>query len=221
MYYLQIPTIMKARLLFVFLLSTALSASAQFDVRAYGGLNVVQLSTDDGTSLIDGVLHRRSISGRPGYQFGAAVLFGERFYVQPGVQLTTVSTEIVNENTVTGVELTDETTLKMISVPLRVGFRLIDPEVENMFNVRIFGGFDGHHVTSVKHNVNDPNTGDYDEGDYSNLILNADFGLGIDILFLYIETGYQLGISPVHTGGDQAKANSFYANLGLRFSFGY
>lgn len=212
---------MKARVLFIVLLSAAFSASAQFDVRGYGGVNVVQLSTDQGTSLIDGVLHNRSVSGRPGYQFGVAVLFGERFYVQPGLQWTSVSTEVVNENTASGVELTDETTVSMISVPLRVGFRLIDPEVENMFNVRVWGGFDGHHVTSVDHSVNNPNTGDIDEGDYSNLIVNADFGLGIDVLFLFIETGYQLGISPVYTGGDQAKANSFYANLGVRFSFGY
>ena len=181
----------------------------------------MQLSTDQGTSLIDGVLHNRSVSSRPGYQFGVAVLFGERFYIQPGFQWTTVSTKVVNENDVTGAELTDETTISMISVPLRVGFRLIDPEVENIFNIRVWGGFDGHHVTSVDHSVNNPNTGDIDDGDYSNLIVNADFGLGIDVLFFFIESGYQLGISPVYTGGDQAKANSFYANLGVRLSFGY
>jgi|GEM_PF-1768231 len=212
---------MKIKITLIALAFACLPAIAQIDVRAYGGVNVVQLSTDQGTSLIDEVIHNRSISGRPGYQFGAAVLFGERFYVQPGFQWTTVSTEVVNENTATGAELTDETTVSMISVPLRVGFRLIDPEVENMFNVRVWGGFDGHHVTSVDHSVNDPNTGAIDEGDYSNLIVNADFGLGIDILFFFIESGYQLGISPVYTGGDQAKANSFYANLGVRFSFGY
>ena len=212
---------MKIKITLIALAFACLPAIAQIDVRAYGGVNVVQLSTDQGTSLIDEVIHNRSISGRPGYQFGAAVLFGERFYVQPGFQWTTVSTEVVNENTATGAELTDETTVSMISVPLRVGFRLIDPEVVNMFNVRVWGGFDGHHVTSVDHSVNDPNTGAIDEGDYSNLIVNADFGLGIDILFFFIESGYQLGISPVYTGGDQAKANSFYANLGVRFSFGY
>ena len=212
---------MKIKITLIALAFACLPAIAQIDVRAYGGVNVVQLSTDQGESLIDEVTHNRSISGRPGYQFGAAVLFGERFYVQPGFQWTTLSTEVVNKNTATGAELTDETTVSMISVPLRVGFRLIDPEVENMFNVRVWGGFDGHHVTSVDHSVNDPNTGAIDEGDYSNLIVNADFGLGIDILFFFIESGYQLGISPVYTGGDQAKANSFYANLGVRFSFGY
>lgn len=212
---------MKVKLLALVMVFALAPAMAQFDIRGYGGMNVVQLSTDQGSSLIEGVLHDRSISGRPGYQFGVAVLFGERFYVQPGVQWSTIGTTVVNKNTVTGAELTDETTLKVISVPMKVGFRLIDPSTENMINVRLWGGFDGHHVMSVDHNVNDPATADLSEDDYSNLILNADFGLGIDILFLYIESGYQLGISPVHAGGDQAKANSFYANLGVRLSFGY
>lgn len=212
---------MKARLLVVMLALAAIPAMAQFDVRAYGGVNIVQLSTDQGTSLIDGVLHNKKVSGAPGYQFGAAVLFGERVFVQPGFQWTTISTTEVNENTVTGDELTDDVTLSMISVPLRVGVRLIDPTVENLFNIRIYGGVDGHHVTGVNHKENNPMTGDIDVDDFNNLIVNADFGLGIDFAFLYIESGYQLGISPVYAADSQAKANAFYANLGLRLSFGY
>jgi len=41
--------------------------------------------------------------------------------------------------------------LSAISVPLKFGFRLINPEDEDIFNVRIFGGFDGHHILSVNH----------------------------------------------------------------------
>lgn len=190
----------------------------KIDLRGYGGVNVTQLTSDQGTSLIDGVLHQRKVSGRPGYHFGAALTFGERFYVQPGFQYTTVSTEIVNENSVTGNELTDETKINMVSVPLRVGFRLINPETENLINVRLFGGFDGHHVMSVDHSTN---AGHEDLGadDYSNLIVNADFGMGIDVLFLFLDAGYQLGLTPIHKSGDNGKANSFYTNIGIRLSF--
>lgn len=200
-------------------IATSISLSAQhFDIRAYGGVNVLQLTSDQGTSLIDGVLHNRSVSGRPGFQYGAAVTFGDQFYVQPGIQFTTLSTTVTNENTTTGAELTDETTLSIISVPLKFGVRLVPPDAENWFNVRLFGGFDGHHVTSVDHGTNHPSTGDLDEDDYTNMILNADFGMGIDVLFLFVDAGYQLGLTPVHTGGDGAKSNAFYANLGLRIS---
>lgn len=192
--------------------------SQHFDIRGYAGIDILQLSTDEGTTLIDGVLHRREVSGRPGYQFGVAATFGDRFFVQPGFQWSTLSTTVVNENTVTGDELIDETTLNIISVPLKVGIRLIDPDTENLFNVRVFGGFDGHHVTSVNHETNDPNTEDLDEDDYNNLIINADFGLGLDVFIFFIDAGYQLGITPVHTNGDNAKANAFYTNLGIRIS---
>ena len=195
------------------------SISAQnFDVRAYGGFNVLQLSSDQGTSLINGALHNQTVSGRPGYQIGAAVTFGERFFVQPGFQHSVLSTKFVNKNTVSGTELTDETTLKAISIPLKVGFRLIDPEVENIFNVRILGGIDGHHILSVNHSTKSGNIDDISVDDYNNLIVNADFGMGIDLLFLFVDFGYQLGLTPVHSGADQAKSNAFYGNLGLRIS---
>jgi hypothetical protein len=206
-------------LLLVSLMSLTISYAQSFDIRAYGGMNVLQLTTDNGTSIINGVLHSKNVSGRPGYQFGAAVTFGERFYVQPGIEWATISTKIVNTNSSTGKELTDETTLSMFSVPLKVGFRLIDPEKENLFNVRIFAGFDGHHITKVNHITKSDAYDEITKDDYTNLIMNADFGMGIDIFIFYIDLGYQLGLSPVHTSGDMAKANSFYGNFGLRFSF--
>ena len=206
-------------LFFAVALASSTSFGQHFDIRAYGGFNVLQLTSDKGTSLIDGVLHSQKVSGRPGAQFGAALTFGSRFYVQPGFQYAILSSEVVNENTVSGEELLDETTINVISVPLKVGVRLIDPETENLFNVRVFGGFDGSHVVSVDHSTKSDGLGDIDDSDFSNLIVAADFGLGLDIFIFYIDMGYQLGLTPVYTGGDNAKANAFYSNIGLRLSF--
>jgi len=205
--------------LFAIVLAFGVSYGQHFDIRAYGGFNVLQLTSDQGTSLIDGVLHNQKVSGRPGGQFGAALTFGSRFYVQPGFQYAIISTEVVNENSVTGDELVDQTTINTISVPLKVGFRLIDPETENLFNVRVFGGFDGSHVISVDHSTKSNGIDDIEASDFSNLIVSADFGLGIDIFIFYIDMGYQLGLTPVYTGGDDSKANAFYSNIGLRLSF--
>ena len=202
----------------VFLTATSTSLAQHFDIRGYGGINFVHLSTDQGELNIDGIIHRRSIEGRPGAQYGFAVTFGDQFYVQPGLQFSTISTRVINENTSTGNELTDETTLSLISVPLKFGFRLIPPDTENFINVRLFGGFDGHHVTSVDHSLNDPATAEIDEDDYNNLIINADFGLGLDFWFLFIDAGYQIGLTPIHASGDDATASAFYTNLGVRIS---
>ncbi len=200
----------------VLLLGICSSFSQNLDIRGYGGFNVMQLSSDQGTSLIDGVLHSRKVSGRPGYQFGAAITFGERFYVQPGFQYSVLSTEIINDNTVTDKELKDETTLNVIAIPLKVGVKLINPEVEDVFNIRLFAGFNGHHVLSVDHKTKSGEIDDIDKGDYNNLIIDADFGIGIDLFFLFLDYGYQLGLTPVHSGADKATANSFYFNLGVR-----
>ena len=200
-------------------LAFATSYGQHFDVRAYGGLNVLQLTSDQGESLINGVLHNQKITGRPGAQYGAAVTFGSRFYVQPGFQYAILTSEIVNENTANGIELLDQTAIRTISVPLKVGVRLIDPETENLFNVRVFGGFDGSHVMSVDHSTKSSGLDDIDASDFSNLIVSADFGLGLDLFIFYIDMGYQLGLTPVYTGGDNAKANAFYSNIGLRLSF--
>lgn len=202
------------------ILATCVSYSQHFDIRAYGGVNILQLTSDKSESLINGILHEHRISGRPGLQVGAALTFGSRFFVQPGFQYSMLSTQIVNENSVTSEKLLDQTTIGAVSVPLKVGFRLIDPETEKLINLRVFGGFDGSHVMSVKHSTKSNAIDDIDATDYSNLIVNADFGLGLDVFIFYIDMGYQLGLTPVFKSGDSSKANAFYTNLGLKFSFG-
>ncbi|MCH2228762.1 MAG: outer membrane beta-barrel protein [Crocinitomicaceae bacterium] len=203
----------------ILVLGVSTSFGQHFDIRAYGGMNILQLTSDEGSSLIDGVLHDQTVSGRPGYQFGAAVTFGSRFYVQPGFQMTKLSTKIVNKNTITGTDFTDKTTLNVISVPLKVGFRLINPDAENLINVRVFGGIDGHHVTKVNHSTTSGNLDEITSDDYTNLILSGDFGLGLDIFIFYIEAGYQLGLTPIHRSGNNAKSNAFYGNAGVRIGF--
>lgn len=205
---------------YITILAVAISATTLFsqglDVRVYGGANVLQLSSDVGTTIIEGVVHSRTVTGRPGYQFGAAATYGKQFYIQPGFQYSVLSTKLVNKNIVKGNELTDETNINVISVPLKVGLRLIDPETEDIFNIRIFAGIEGNHVVSVDHKTKSGEIDDISTSDYSNLIMNADFGMGVDVLFFYLDMGYQLGLSPVHSGADKSTANSFYTNIGVR-----
>jgi len=202
------------------LFSVAQLSAQDLDLRIYGGTNVLQLSTDNSTNIIDGVLHNTTVSGRPGYQFGVAATIGKRFYIQPGIQYTDISTEIVNENNKTGYEFKDKTQLQILTVPLHVGFKVLPEPMAKIVNFRLFGGFSGHHVLAVNHHGISGEITEITKDDYSNLIMSADFGMGIDVWFLFLDLNYGLGLSPVHTAnGDGAKANSFNINLGLKFGF--
>lgn len=205
----------KIILSFGLILSAGL-VSAQLDLRAFGGFNVLQLTSDQGTSLIDGAMHQRTVSGRIGGQFGLAATYGERFFIQPGVTWAMYGTEEVNASSTANTNYEDQTTVSVISVPLKVGLRIINPNIENIFNIRLFGGIVGSHVTSVNHKVKSGKVGDYDKDNFNNMIMSADFGMGIDLAFLFLDAGYELGLSPVFKGGDGAKSNSFYMNAGLR-----
>ena len=92
-------------------------------------------------------------------------------------------------------------------------------ESTNLINVRVFAGLDGHHVQAVNHRTKSDLIGELTVDDYSNLIVNADLGMGVDFLFMFADLGYQIGLSPADHGVDKAKANIFYTNFGLRLKF--
>ncbi len=197
---------------------TLFSIQAQsLDVRIFGGFNVMQLTSDEGTTLIDGTLHDHEVSGRPGLEMGGNITFGKRFYIQPGFKYTTFSLESVNSSRANDLKFKDLTRINTFAIPLKVGFRMVNPEIEDLFNVRVFGGFDGQHVLSVNHTKKSGKVGDITVDDFNNLIIYGDVGMGVDFLMFYVDLGYQIGLTPVYTTGDNhATANTFYSNFGLR-----
>ena len=196
-----------------------LSYGQKFDLRAHFGFSVLELSNDGATDIINGVSYEQEVGGRPGFQTGLAMTIGERFYVQPGVQWTSWSQKIIHTNPLTNQEFTDQVKLSTVSVPLKVGTRLLSKESTNLINVRVFAGLDGHHVQAVNHRTKSDLIGELTVDDYSNLIVNADLGMGVDFLFMFADLGYQIGLSPADHGVDKAKANIFYTNFGLRLKF--
>ncbi|HMQ75454.1 MAG TPA: outer membrane beta-barrel protein [Flavobacteriales bacterium] len=196
---------------------SALTSSAQkmVELRGYGGINLIEL-THGGAStvVIDGQTHDRNVKGNVGYQAGLGVSIGHRFYVQPGVYWQTISAKTINTNQTTGVKLEDEPSVSVISVPVRVGLRLLPTMAERIVDVRIFGGITGNHVLSVKDGSDKI---DLDKDDFKNLFMGADVGLGVDVLFLFLDAGYEFGLSPIFSDpADPTRYNMFFARLGVR-----
>jgi len=199
---------------------SAQTGSHHKDIRGFVGLNFGNVSAD-GTEItnINGWDHKHTYEGQVGYQAGLALTFGNHFYISPGVWWSTYTANkiLVNKDTASAVDFKKETTINSISVPVRVGFRLMNPETENVFNVRVFGGFIGHHILSV--DVKGDNEVPLDEDDFDNIMIGANAGIGVDILFLFCDIGYDLGLTQYEKVDHKTRHNSFFINLGAKFGF--
>jgi hypothetical protein len=80
-----------------------------------------------------------------GFQIGASVLIGEKFYVEPGIFYIRKSTQFVEEGS-----SPNELQLDMsgIRIPVAVGYHLLGNE-ESLAALRILGGGSAFFVTGV------------------------------------------------------------------------
>jgi hypothetical protein len=189
------------------------------DVRIFGGINIGSVTTE-GTrfTLVDSSLHAKSIDGQLGYQAGISMTFGNHFYVSPGIWYGTYTsnTYLIEEGKDNNdIDFEKETTISTIAVPVRLGFRFINPNAENIFNIRIYGGITGAHVLSVNHKGDDEIK--LDEKDFEKLLVSATGGVGVDVLFFFLDAGYDLGLTGYEKNADKSRHNSMFVNLGVKF----
>jgi len=220
----------KSVLIIVIMMSFTYSLKAQFDLRASGGLNIVSLSNDySGGTKINGDAYKTEVKARGGFNLGGSLTFGNRLYISPGFYWTSVNLNIVTESTnlVDVKSYENSPTVNMISVPLHVGIRFINPMKENLINARLFIGITGSHVVAVHdagYTYTDASGKEvsviHSKDDYENMITSFDMGLGVDIGPFFADGGYKIGLSTIFDEpGNNIKANMFYLNVGVRFSF--
>jgi hypothetical protein len=53
--------------------------------------------------------------------------------------------------------------------------------------------------------------------DYEDVILSATAGLGVDVLFLFMDLGYDLGLTNFEKSNSKSRHNSMFVNVGARF----
>jgi hypothetical protein len=196
----------KKLLLFVLFVSITFSGYTQFEIKIFGGLNGASYS-----GLEEGLSQNSNL----GFQGGAAILFGTTWYFEPGVVWYGTNTKLSIDSLNSAAEL--ENRITGFKIPLMVGYRFFG-RTQNLLNLRLFVGATANVVSKIKF-------GDIemDKDLYNNLNWNANFGLGLDIWFLYLELGYELGLSEIYTSESALnllKQNDLYINLGFRMKFG-
>jgi hypothetical protein len=193
----------KAIFTFAILLGLSAASYAQIEIKGGGGINFLGLSEnhDDYKS-----------EGQVGYQFGAGVLIGEKFYVEPSVYWQRNTSFLIENNDPENAEY--KTSINSIRIPVHVGYHIIGGKEEKFVSLRVFLGPAGTIITGVKSDLSG-----VEKGDLNSFLFDLDGGLGLDIWFIFIDAQYQFGFSKLYKDGSDGKLRGFTANAGLRIPF--
>ncbi len=179
----------------------AIAAYSQVELKPAIGINVSNVSKDPDNG---------NATGQVGYQVGASVLIGEKFYIDPGIFYVKKSTQFVEEGT-----SVEELKLDMsgIRIPVAVGYHLLGNE-ESLAALRILGGGSAFFVTGV-------DAEGANKDDFKSPTWGLFAGAGLDLWIFFLDVKYEWSLTDVSsvTDFDIGKYRSFYSNLGVRIKF--
>ncbi|TVR86136.1 MAG: hypothetical protein EA411_11360 [Saprospirales bacterium] len=188
-------------LAFAFFLGTG-HLAAQFTFKPYIGINSAELSDDfDDEEFRSGL----------GYQIGADLMIGRRLYIQPGLNFEFAQIEV------RGVEDISDMELSRINMPVMLGFKMFQEDVDKFFDIRVFTGPNASFLA----NYSGGDGLEISSSEIRNFNLSWNAGVGVDLFMFFIDLGYKWGVNDFF-GRDvdsDATINVFYGNAGLRFTF--
>ena len=186
-------------LLSLFLLLAG-SSFAQLELKALVGTNFSSISNPP-----DGV----DFAAKAGYQFGAGLLIGNKFYIEPGIQF------VRNSKTVTTGTTDVKFDQNFVKIPVYAGYHILGSEDKNLLALRVFAGPAAYIAGKVK-SGDDQITKD----DINNMNWMFEAGLGVDILFFFVEANYEVGLSKFFTKDNwESKHRGVVLNAGVHIDF--
>ena len=186
--------------LLAFGLLAAFTLNAQVEIKGLVGLNFASLSKPP--SGLD-------FKARAGYQFGAGVLIGDKFYVEPGIQFVRNSRTITADNT-DDIEFDQN----FVKIPVYAGYHLLGHE-SGPLALRIFAGPAVSIAGKVKKGEEQISK---DEIKSAHWLLDA--GVGVDIFFLFVEFNYEYALTDYFVDEAHSSNHSGFAiNAGIHIDF--
>lgn len=186
----------------LFLLALAVmayvSTSAQVEIKGLIGTN---FSTFPGSN--------NDVSAKAGFQYGAGVLIGNKFYVEPGIQFVTSSSTFDANST--SIDFSQNS----VKIPVYLGYHLLGAE-DKPLALRIFAGPTVNIPGKIKKGE-DQITKD----DINKSVWAVDGGVGLDILFLFVEANYEYSLNDYFTDAapTNGKHGAFIINAGIHIDF--
>ncbi len=190
---------------------------AQFHLGIKGAVSSSKLTTN-----ISDVVE----AAKTGYQLGAFVRIGEKFHLQPEVYFSAkpgkVEFTIPDLNDPTKkINISEDIQFSTVDIPLLVGLRLLKIPLGN---IRIQAGPVASFVTNTKMTVSKDGVelpdDDYPES-FKDFNWAAQFGAGVDILFLTIDLRYELGLTNLYEKPENASDDFSYKNNVFFLSVGW
>ena len=193
---------MKKKYLFVFTLALSMAAVTygQVEIKGLGGLNFASLSKHPTDT---------DWKAQAGYQFGVGVLIGDKFYVEPGVQFVRNSRVVTAEN----IEEFDFSQ-NFVKIPVYAGYHILGHE-SGPLALRLFAG----PAVSIAGKIS-KGEDQISKDDIKNAHFMLDAGVGVDILFLFVEFNYEYALTDYFTDETHSsKHSSFGINAGIHIDF--
>jgi len=208
---------MKKIALFVIAIFIGTMTFAQFHLGIKGGVSMSKLTTN-----INDVVE----ATRTGFQLGAFVRIGEKFHLQPEVyftakpghiEFTTPSLADPNKKS----NISEDITFTSFDIPILVGYRLIKLPGGN---IRLQAGPVASIISNTKITVSRDGV-EVPEQDYPNNFNSftwaAQFGAGVDFLFLTVDLRYELGLSNLYDNSNNSGEDSTFKNNVFFLSVGW
>jgi hypothetical protein len=162
---------------------------------AYGGVTFNQLSTST----------QYESNSNVGWALGVAYRRGRFFYWQVGARYNNAIYNVKNSGGVS-----NKVTVSDIDIPLNVGLNLLSV-TGKILGLRIYAGAVPAFLTSVS---SDNTT--FTKSNTNSFTFYGQGGIGVDVLFLSIDAGYNFGTSDVFKNFE-SKPGQVFVNLGFRF----
>ncbi|MCZ4410451.1 outer membrane beta-barrel protein [Cryomorphaceae bacterium 1068] len=167
------------------------------DFKAYAGVTLSDIIINDS---------KYESTGSAGYNLGGSYRRGRLFYWEVGVRFNGSSIALDESN------FSSEETLNMrqLDFPVSLGINVLSP-LRRVVGLRAFvGGVPGV-LLDVSNNKFDLTIDDFNSGQFMGQI-----GVGVDVLFLFVEIGYNQGVTDLLEDVDSKLAQGYF-NLGVRF----
>lgn len=187
------------------------SLYGQAAIRPYAGINSSNLSKE----LIDDSEWKSKL----GYQIGVDVQFGDKLFIQPGIQFEAFRN--LKRFTVPGIGSQEiELSTSYMRIPVLVGYRF--GEEDATFGLRVFAGPNA--AFKLSGSTDNPFGDTSIEDELKGAVFGLSGGFGLDFLSIFfVDLGYQTGLTDVFEEveglNSGAKNNFIYGNAGIRIRF--